>query len=264
MTSDAERLSRQVASLLLKVARPLVWHDRVGGWPKQLHNGTCFFLRFERTIVGVTANHVIDLFESAVATNPYTVCQLSDLLGFDLLAAIIARDPRRDIATFEVPEPALDRIGATPLDCRGDWPPPEPQPGQVLSVCGFPELMRIAGPYLAVEFGVWGAHPAVQGVTRDEILITFDPIIAEPETWAAFPLVGSNLSGCSGGPAIMHTDLNGLHRWFPVALIAGGPREEEKQGAAGEFDMIRLRRIDSIRSDGSIEQLAEDTGWLPG
>lgn len=33
-----------------------------------------------------------------------------------------------------------------------------------------------------------------------------------------------------------------------------GPKEQQKQGLAAEFDMIRLRRIDSIQPDGTIKQ----------
>jgi hypothetical protein len=73
------------------------------------------------------------------------------------------------------------------------------------------------------------------------------------------------MSGSSGGPVLVHGVRNGLHRWFPVGLIAEGPRQEKKQGEASEFDMIRLRRIDVIQPDGTIKRPEDvDTGWLPG
>lgn len=71
------------------------------------------------------------------------------------------------------------------------------------------------------------------------------------------------MSGCSGGPVLVHGDRNGLHRWFPVGLIHEGPKAEQKQGAATEFGMIRLRRIDRIKSDGTIKRPIDDSGWLP-
>ena len=72
------------------------------------------------------------------------------------------------------------------------------------------------------------------------------------------------LSGCSGGPVLLHGHWNGLHRWFAVGLIAGGPKEEKKQGLASECDMIRLRRIDTIQPAGTISRPADDSGgWLP-
>src|SRR6516164_7580015 len=139
------------------------------------HGGTCFFLRFERGIIGVTANHVVNAYESAAAANPNTVCQLRNSPAFDLVGAIIARDAARDIATFAVSEAVLSHIEAIPLDCRASWPPPEPQHLWLLSVCGFPETMRTSRADRSAEFGAWGALAAVECVTRDEILITYDP-----------------------------------------------------------------------------------------
>jgi hypothetical protein len=124
--------------------------------------------------------------------------------------------------------------------------------------------MRITRADRSAEFRAWGALAAVECVTRDEILITYDPAIVEPTAWAPnLPPLGFNLSGCSGGPVLVHGTRNGLLRWFAVGLIADGPKEQAKQGEAAEFDMIRLRRIDIIQPDGTIKQPAEDTGWLP-
>jgi hypothetical protein len=265
MTPETQAVHEQVAALTLRVARPLIWHDRTQGWPKRLDGATCFFLRFANGIVGVTANHVVDAFESALAANPNTVCQLRNSPAFNLPAAIIARDAARDIATFAVAEGVLSQIDAIPLDCRNGWPPPVPQHLWLLSVCGFPESMRITRSDRSAEFQAWGALAAVEGVTRDEILIIYDPAIVKPTSWApTLPPVGFNMSGCSGGPVLVHGDWNGLHRWFPVGLIAAGPKQQEKQGLSAQFDMIRLRRIDIIQANGTIKQTEENTGWLPG
>lgn len=264
MTPELQAVHKEIAALTLQVARPLIWHDRTEGWPKQLDGGTCFFLRFERGIIGITANHVISAFESAVVANPNTVCQLRNSPAFDLAGAIIARNAARDIATFAVSEPVLSHIEAIPLDCRGSWPPPEPQNLWLLSVCGFPESMRRPRADRSAEFQAWGALAAVECVSRDEILITYDPAVVQPAAWApSLPPLGFNLSGCSGGPVLVHGTRNGLHRWFAVGLIAEGPREQAKQGTASEFDIIRLRRIDIIQPDGTIKESMQGTGgWL--
>jgi hypothetical protein len=265
MTPELRALHEQIAALTLQVARPLIWHDRTEGWPKRLGGGTCFFLRLEHGIIGITANHLINAYQGAVAANPNTVCQLRNSLAFDLGEAIIARDTARDVATFAVSEAVLSHIEAIPLDCRGNWPPPEPQPLWSLSVCGFPESMRLPRADRSAEFQAWGALAAVEFVTHDEILITYDPKIVKPTSRAPqLPSVGFNLSGCSGGPVLVHGVRNGLHRWFAVGVITAGPKEEKKQGLAAEFDMIRLRRIDIIQPDGTIKPPADDTGgWLP-
>jgi hypothetical protein len=265
-TAEEPRAVRdEVAALTLKVARPLIWHDRTKGWPKRLDGATCFFLRFDEGVIGVTSNHVVSAFESALDANPSTVCQLRESPAFDLPAAIIARDAARDIATFAVSKALLSQIDAIALDCRESWPPPEPQRLWLLSACGFPESMRITKADRTAEFRAWGALAAVESVTRDEILITYDPARVKPAAWAPYlPPLGFNLSGCSGGPVLVHGIRNGLLRWFPVGLIHEGPRGEKKQGLATEFDLIRLRRIDVIQPDGTIKPPTEDSGgWLP-
>lgn len=265
MTPEIRALDKEIAELTLRVARPLIWHDRTEGWPKRLDGATCFFLRFEKRVIGVTADHVVQAYEEAIKKNQNTICQLRNSSGFDLPAAIIARDTKRDIATFAVSEDVMEKIDAIPLDCRASWPPPEPPKLSSLSACGFPESMRITRSDGSAEFQAWGALAAVECVTPDEILITYDPKFVEPVSWGpALPQVGFNMSGCSGGPVLAHGTRNGLHRWFAVGLIAQGSRKHNKQGAAAEFDMIRLSRIDSIQPDGTITQPTEDKGgWLP-
>ena len=68
---------------------------------------------------------------------------------------------------------------------------------------------------------------------------------------AEFPDVGANLSGCSGGPVLMHVERNGCHRWFPVGIIIAGSGEGA-EGEMAEFDFMRIRRIVAVRKDGTI------------
>ena len=43
MAAADQAVHDEVAALTLKVARPLIWHDRTEGWPKRLDGATCFF-----------------------------------------------------------------------------------------------------------------------------------------------------------------------------------------------------------------------------
>ena len=97
----------------------------------------------------------------------------------------------------------------------------------------------------------------MEDFTEGEILLVYDPekVMGAPTK----PPLGYNMSGCSGGPAIIHETRNGLHVWHPVGLMMGGPKLSE--GAAADFDMIRIRRIDCIQPNGRIR--VADTGWLP-
>jgi hypothetical protein len=263
MTSDVQQLQKLVADRTRRAARYLIWHDNAKAFPKPVDGATCFFLRFEHGIIGVTANHVIGHYEAAVAANPTMVCQLGHARpAFDILSAIIARDHARDIASFSVPEMLLRQLDAEPIDCQSNWPPPEPKRGETVSACGFPVSTRTTWADRTGEFGVWAAIAVIEDVSRDKILLTYDSATDQPLAFAPMPPLGMNISGCSGGPVLLHREQRGLIRWFPVALIVGGPRAKEKQGASTEFDQIFATRIDCIRPDGSIAQPV-DTGWLP-
>jgi hypothetical protein len=259
-TAQEMALAYEVAAFTMKVARPLIWHDVREPWPKRLLGGTCFILRFDAGLIGVTAEHVIKAFEEAKKPGTKIVCLLRTVL-FDVTDAIVARDAELDIATFSVTEDQLIGSEAVAIDCRPGWPPPEPDRGTALSLAGFPEELKKASPYSSVEFRAYVNQLFVEGVTEREIIATYEPqrdirVRAAPE----FPDLGANLSGCSGGPALMHVEHNGLHRWFPVGLIVQGP------GAASddtlrEYDTFRFRRIHFVNADGSINN--PNVGWLP-
>jgi hypothetical protein len=112
-------LTKALADFTLKVATPIAWHDGKQGWPKRFYGGTCFFLRFANGIIGVTANHVVEALQKAIADNANTVCQLRTSRPIDLASLIIDRCPEWDIATFRVSEELVKEIGNTVLDCAG-------------------------------------------------------------------------------------------------------------------------------------------------
>ena len=244
-------MEAEVANLTLQVARPLNWHERTVPFPKAVDGATCFFLRLDGGVVGITANHVVQSFERAQEKSPLTVCQISASRPFDLLGAIIARDEDLDLATFAAPESLVQEANAVPLDCRGSWPPPVPDEARALSVCGYPLQSRSVSPQGIAESAAWGGLVAVEYVTGRDIIFTFDPDRDIGSALAPIPELGLDLSGCSGGPALMHGTRNGLHRWFPVGLIVSGSRGQGTRLIPG-VDMYYLRRIDFIRPDGTI------------
>lgn len=252
MISGAEREVRdEVAKLTLQVARPIIWHDPRVGFPKAIEGATCFFLRFEGGIVGITADHVVTTYEAALAITPGIVCQLKASRPIDLLGSIVARDERLDLATFTVSEEVVGQAEAVALDCRGDWPPPMPQRGCLLSACGFPELIREVDAQGVGQFKAYGALAAVDDVTDWDIITTYEPERDLDSGLAPKPPLGFNMSGCSGGPVLAHGLRNGLLRWFPVGMIVRGPRGDGSRLFDG-VDIIHSRRIDFIRPDGTI------------
>jgi hypothetical protein len=249
----------EISQFTLRVCTPIYWHDRAAPFPKDVRGASCFFLRFDDRIIGVTADHVIDAYKNELERAATLVCQVR-LFPFNLGASLIDRDHDLDIATFAVSESELTAMSAIPIDCRGAWPPPKPDRYHALSLAGFPEHLRVIHPDRWGEFKAYGALPAVEDVTDRDIIVTYDPKRDTPLRDSPLPPVGLNLSGCSGGPVLMHGIKNGLHRWFPVGLIIGGPRGEGS-GENASFDIILARRIHHLAIDGSLDH--PPSGWLP-
>lgn len=124
-TSEERALHQAISNLTLKIARPLIRYNDKKSWPKLLSGGSCFILRFDCGLIGVTANHVVEVFEADREENVSNTCLLRTV-RFDLLNKIIDRNTDLDIATFSVTENELAESEAQALDCRGaNWPPPK-------------------------------------------------------------------------------------------------------------------------------------------
>jgi hypothetical protein len=258
---DAKALREQIADAALRWCRSLCWHDANESLrTKKVTGASCFFLRFRTRYVGVTAAHVIRQFQAAKAETPSMVCQLQ-VMPFDLGNATIDVNDDLDIATFEVSARNLRTVGANAFDVSAQWPPDVTiERGASIQLIGFPEEIRMINPAdRSAIFQAYGALAVVEDCNDRDIITVYDPnqVIAAPTK----PALGFNMSGCSGGPGVIHETRNGIHRWAPVGLIVGGPRGQA-EGEAAQFDIIRIRRIDCIDEDGRIRMAS--TGWLPG
>jgi hypothetical protein len=206
-------------------------------------------LRFDTGLIGVTAEHVIAAFDDAARERPATICLLRTA-HIDIAGSRIDRDAELDIATFKVTENQLIESEAVAIDCRSEWPPPTPDRGRELSVAGFPQELATVSRPQSTRFNAFASLYRVEDVTERDIITTYEPhrdfrARAAPQ----LPDLGANLSGCSGGPVLMHVLRNGLHRWFAVGLMVRGPRAIS--GAEPrEFDTYTYRRLNFVRADG--------------
>jgi hypothetical protein len=253
-------LLKQIQDLVAKSCKVIYWHDGRAPAPKPVRGGCCFVLRFQGKLIGVTADHVVELYRQAKAGMPTLVCQLWNI-AFELSDRIIDRDAVSDIATFEISERELSQIGGHEIDCRGTWPPPRPEKGNIISVVGFPELHRQVYANHSADFRSYVGMTVVDDISDDgEILTTYDPARDHDlSDTAGLPPLGLNLSGCSGGPVLAHSIQHGLYRSNIVGLIVSGAGTSE--GETSQFDIIRIRRIHFIRPNGSLDK--PDQGWLP-
>lgn len=258
--ADADAFRKTIFDAGLRHARPICWHDKNKAFPKVVTGASCFFLRFADGCIGITAAHVVRGFQKARAATSSLVCQLH-VMPFDLTAALVDIDDDIDIATFAISDHDLKTTQSDPFDVSWSWPLTEVVRRHApIQVVGYPENVRMIDPTdRSAVFQAWGALDFVEDFTKNEIIVVYDPkkVIGSP----TLPPLGYNMSGCSGGPAIIHGTRAGLHRWYPVGLVIAGTKTSE--GASSEFDMIRIRRIDCVEPTGRIRRPG-DVGWLPG
>ena len=247
---------------MLRVARPFFWH--IGVRNKGVPRGaSAFILQFERGLVAVTADHVLDEYSAALEADGRTICQLGTC-QVRPEHSLIDRNKKLDIATFEIVESQLKAIGADTIDCRGQWPPRDIEEGDTITLTGFLDEQRKRFAANRYDMPAWGAHGIVAAINETDIVTIYEPDQVLPVNASVpKPPLGLNLSGCSGGPCFLVKTVNGLLRWFPVGLIYRGPRKEEgvDAGEFASFDQIRIRRLCFLKSDGTIDD--PERGWLP-
>lgn len=255
--------SEVISKFTLDVCNPLCWHDRALTFPKKVRGASCFILRFRDRLVGVTAAHVLEEFKLARRDIPGLVCQLR-LMPFDPVDATIDSDAESDIATFGLTERELELSECVPIDCRLAWPPPPPRKLRALSLAGYPEEQIVTSADKSAVFNAYGALTTAEDVSADTILVSYSPDKAKKMGDVPLPPVDINLSGCSGGPVLMHGMENGLLRWYPAGIIIAGPRREKSDpGELEKCALMRVRRIDVLQEDGTIKRDDHPAGWLP-
>jgi hypothetical protein len=217
-------------------------------------------LDFGEAMVGVTAAHVVEQFLQAKRCTPTMECRLSDT-ALDLENSIIQSSHRRDIATFSISRDHANATGGYALDCRDNWRPPVPNVDDPIHLIGLPLEMRKWAAGENPRFGAWGALAMVEDVTSARIVVKYDP----KECLSLLPNRGLhplklNLSGCSGGPALLARIKNGSVFYHAVGLVAAGPGATF-EGLMADFDIIHILRIHDLNLDGTFDD--PEPGWLP-
>ena len=258
---NADEFQKQITQAALRWGRPVWWYDWGQPFEKlEITGATCFVLKFKARYVGVTAAHVVKEILKARQYTPSLDCRIQ-LTPLYLPLAVIDMNDDLDIATFAISEQQVKDSGVQPFDVSVQWPPPDGLIAKKMPIqlVGFPECLRVIdyeGSSLICQ--AYGALALVEDYSEREITTVYDP--AQSLGIPSLLPLGFNMSGCSGGPAVIHHTRNGVHRWHPVGLILRGPLGQA-EGEAANFDIIRIRRIDCIQDDGRIR--ATRTGWLP-
>jgi hypothetical protein len=217
-------------------------------------------VRTSERLFGVTAAHVIRDYQASKAQGAQLVVQLCETM-FDIEAAIIAVDDRLDVATFALTEEQLRATRQEAFNVGADWPPPQPVAEDMIGIIGFPEVMRENVSSQHSVFKAYAAFEFLQDINERELVIALDPEQFQyAVTEMGMPPIDLNLSGASGGPAVLYRVVHNIVSCWPVAVVNQGKGAASDGDCAG-FVMIRCRRIDILRPDGTLAP--NNTEWLP-
>lgn len=219
---------------------PLWWEK---GRKTILGNGSMVVVATPRKIFGVTADHVVGIYERHRRVYSDVFCQLGNA-PFDPLANVLARSAYWDLATFEVPASTLNHWGRDYRIYRADdWPPRTISSGDPIVLGGYPVNRRSQSA---------GDRPATMS-------IDFISFIARADNWSE-----SHMSFCFDSSSWYWPQGVGLDANPELSGASGGPcfvivPEEDRIELAGfvyeahtEYEVIRVRQANLIRADGTI------------
>ena len=208
-----------------------------------LGNGSMCVVATPTAIFGVTANHVVEIFERHKAEYPDAFCQLGSA-PFDPVANIIARSKHWDLATFKVPAFTLKHWGQHHKIYRTEaWPPPTIKNNDPIILGGYP-VNRRSQPE--------GDRPATMS-------IDFVSFITRADNWSE-----NHTAFCFDSTSWYWPQGEGLPPNPELSGASGGPcflmvPDEQRIELAGfiyeahtEYEVIRVRQANLINADGTI------------
>ena len=233
--------AEQLLWVLFAYAVPLSWATAVTSGGPVVTNGTAFFLQTPRTLMGITAAHVVTAHLRQKEITPHTVCHLGDI-EFDLAEALIDHGDRPDITTFRVTEKLLANLKKQPIT---GWPPTVPTPGKGILYAGYPGLQRQQVERREFSFGLYGANNVAHSVDGEKItaMVHHDRVVS---TIGQKPPPEYDIGGMSGGPlATIIESPTGLISWRLGGVISQG---------LTMADILYAARADAIQDDGCVRR----------
>ena len=161
----------------------------------------------------LTAEHVLKVFEERKATNTSVRWQICSPEGsehyvvFEPLSRVSARTSSHDCVAIELTDAETETLRTPVCTATNGWPPPVPQPGDLISLAGYPRLYRRQSGAV-VEFGALTATFEVTAGGEYHCVAQWDRNHIVNTTESAIPEYGSDLGGMSGGPVFLVRQLS--------------------------------------------------------
>lgn len=198
---------------------PISWPASVDNVGMHLRNGTAFFVRTPQMVFAVTAAHVVRSFIQHKRQVPDAVCGLIDSeTPIDLERDLIAMGRHFDIATFQVSERTIAKLGKQPMTA---WPPRTPQVGKGVVYAGFPGMVRERIAPREFSFGLVSGATVADSVSETRIITVVNQGDLQDPLGHGLPPSDFEFGGMSGGPMIAVIE-TGLISWALAGVITDG------------------------------------------
>src|SRR4030043_1566990 len=170
---------------------PIFWYDpQAPRGSRIINNGTMFFLRLPKALIGVTAEHVYQGYLDEVNKNASIRCRLHSL-EFDFCSRLRDRSKELDLATFNIIGEDLSKLNQVAHTPPRDWPPSLIQQGRGVIFVGYPGIYREEED-TRVYWTPYSAETVTQIIADDRIVVQFErkyqvnrkeKIAATPNVW---------------------------------------------------------------------------------
>lgn len=233
-------------TLLLLVAS----HTTVFGFKSRkkdgarIRSGSVFFVRTPKKLLAVTAKHVYEGYLSAKQDCSETVCQFGNFT-FVPEDRIISTGGRVDIATFEMLDHEVEKIGKKPIEY---WPPMIPSEDKGILFAGFPAVETIQLGTREYSFGMCVGSGVARTVTDHQFttVIEHDQLV-DTLGLGRLPSPNLDIGGMSGGPVLTLVETPFMVTWrLGGVIVQGWP----------SADMIVAHRADTIDENGKVHEFS--------
>ncbi len=208
------------------------------------HNGTLTIIQTPKRLLGVTAAHVLQRYESDIKNGSLRLQLMNEVVD-DLCERVIDVSDGLDIATFALDEGLVKRLGRTPL---GAWPPRPPQEGKGIMIAGYPAVERVESKDFTVNFGLFTALVVARTVTDKQVTWLIEREYQLTKAKVPAPPPEYDLGGISGGPLIswFESEYFVSHHCLSGIVIEHPDYKNNK-------DIPALERLIAIRADSIAE-----------
>ncbi len=253
---SAEKAKELVAGPYAQVCReiikgccaPIYWYPKGAENPEIKHNATITFIKTPKRLLGVTAAHVLEKYEADCKENQITL-QIYNAVVDDLLDRVIARHDNLDLATFDIDEEFLNKLGKDITPVEG-WPQEVPQEGRGIMIGGYPGRDRLEPNDCKVDFGFFSILGVARRVTNVQITWLLEQDYQVESADIDAPPENYHSGGVSGGPLIGWFETENHISYYRLSGIVTEEPDPEKS----HFTVERLiaARADLIRENGTI------------